>query len=88
MIKITHATHGGDWRIDLEFSSGEIGQVDLAELVRRSGSMVVALRDPKAFGAFFLELGALAWANGFELSPETLSRKARDQGTLRKGRAA
>jgi hypothetical protein len=88
MIKITHATHQGDWRIDLEFSSGEVGQVDLADLVKRSGSMVVPLRDPKAFGAFFLELGALAWSNGFELSPDTLYRRARASGTLRRGRAA
>jgi hypothetical protein len=88
MIKITHARHQGDWRIDLEFSSGEVGQVDLADLVKRSGSMVVPLRDPKVFAAFFLELGALAWSNGLELSPEALYQKARAQGTLRKGRAA
>ncbi len=88
MIKVTRATHHGDWRIDLEFSSGEVGQVDLADLVTRSGSMVVPLRDPKVFGAFFLELGALAWTNGFELSPQALYRRARASGTLRRGRAA
>jgi|HubBroStandDraft_1064217.scaffolds.fasta_scaffold00880_8 uncharacterized protein DUF2442 len=88
MIKVTRARHLGDRRIELEFSSGEVGQVDLADLVKRSGRMVIPLRDPKAFSAFFLELGALAWANGFELGPETLYRKAREQGTLRKGRAA
>jgi hypothetical protein len=88
MIKITRATHRGDYRIELEFSSGEIGQVDLSELVQRSGSMVVPLRIPANFASFFLELGALAWPNGLELSPESLYRRARASGTLHRGRAA
>lgn len=79
MIKIVRATHQGDYRIELEFSNGEVGLVDLSDLVQRPGSMVVPLRHPETFRAFFLELGALGWPNGFELSPEALYRKARGQ---------
>ena len=88
MIKIVRATHRGDCRVELEFSSGEVGQVDLADLAQRPGIMATPLRDAATFGAFFLELGALAWSNGLELSPEGLYLKARAAGTLRKGRAA
>jgi len=86
MIKITRAMHRGDCRIELEFSSGDVGQVDLADLARKTGSMAAPLRDPATFGTFFLELGALAWGNGLELSPEALYRRAQAAGTLRKGR--
>ncbi len=88
MIKITRATHRGDCRIKLEVSTGEIGQVNLSDLVQRSGSMVAPLRSPATFAGFFLELGALAWSNGFELSPEALYRRTQAAGTLRRGRAA
>jgi hypothetical protein len=63
MIKITRATHQGDWQIDLEFTSGEVGQVDLADLVKQSGSMVVPPRDPKVFG-FFSSLARSLGATG------------------------
>jgi hypothetical protein len=88
MIKIVRATHRGDYQIELEFSNGEVGLVDLSDLVQRPGSMVIPLRDPETFRGFFLELGAVGWPNGFELSPEALYRKARDGGTLRRGHAA
>jgi uncharacterized protein DUF2442 len=88
MIKISRAKYLTDYRIELEFSSGEVGQVDLSELVQRPATMVTPLRDPETFRGFFLELGALAWTNGFELSPESLYRRAQAGGTLRKARAA
>ena len=88
MIKVVRATHRADFQIELEFSTGEVGLVDLSELVGRPGSMVLPLRERATFRAFFLEMGALAWPNGFELSPEALYRKAQSAGTIRKGRAA
>ena len=46
------------------------------------------MADEGTFSRFFVELGALAWNNGFELSAESLYRRAKDAGTLRRGRAA
>jgi len=31
----------------------------------------------------FLELGALAWPNGLELSPESVHRQRRERGALK-----
>lgn len=83
MIKIVSARHLGDRQIELEFSTGEVGAVDLSDVAQKSGTMAAPLRDPATFRGFFLELGALAWSNGLELSPEALYRKARAAGTLR-----
>ncbi len=88
MTKIRKATYVEAWKIRLEFSTGEVGTMDLADLVARDGAMVLPLRDPEYFRKFFLELGALAWPNGFDLSPNALYRDLHDRGLLEKIRAA
>lgn len=88
MIKIRKATYVEACKIRLEFSTGEAGTIDLAELVARDGSMVVPLKDPDYFRRFFLELGALSWPNGLDLSPAALHRELRELGLLEKIQAA
>lgn len=88
MIKIRRARHVGDYKLELEFSTDETGTIDLRPLVTREGEMVAPLRDVAFFSAFFLELGALTWANGFDLSPSALHREMRDAGLLHAGHAA
>jgi hypothetical protein len=50
--------------------------------------MVRPLKDPAFFADFFLELGALCWRNGFELSGASLHRKLSERGELRWADAA
>ncbi|MDE2156697.1 MAG: DUF2442 domain-containing protein [Xanthomonadaceae bacterium] len=40
------------------------------------------LADPTFFARYFIELGALTWPNGFDLSAESLRRRLEDMGGL------
>jgi hypothetical protein len=74
--------------IDLEFSDGSTGDYDLTELISRDTDLVRPLANPTFFSGFFLELGALRWRNGFELTAASLHRKLAERGGLRRVNAA
>ncbi|MCG6860011.1 MAG: DUF2442 domain-containing protein [Chromatiaceae bacterium] len=88
MIKIVHAEVVADHVVRLEFSDGSSGDLDLTGLLGRDTEMVRPLRDPAFFADFFLELGALCWRNGFELSASSLHRKLAQCGALQRADAA
>ena len=88
MIKIVHAEAIADHIVRLAFSDGSSGELDLTELVDRDAEMVRPLKDPVFFADCFLELGALCWRNGFELSASSLHRKLVQRGALRRADAA
>lgn len=79
MIKIVNATPLGQSIIHLEFSDGACGDYDLAPLLSRDGTMVGPLKDPSYFARVFIDEGALAWPNGFDLSPDALYSGSRPQ---------
>ena len=82
MIKITEANYLRDAIIHLKFSDGSYGEYDLYPLISRGTIMVKPLQNEKFFKDFFLELGALCWKNGFELSPGSIHRNLKDAGKL------
>ena len=88
MIKIVTAEHLRDRVIRLTFNDGMVGDYDLASLVAQDGPMVQPLRDPAYFRRFFLELGALSWPNGLDLSPAAIHRELAEAGLLRRADAA
>jgi hypothetical protein len=88
MIKILQAKTVRDHVVYLVFSDGSTGEYDMAELVARDGEMVRPLRDPDFFNRHFLELGAICWPNGFELSGESIHRKLDLAGVLQPVAAA
>ena len=57
--------------------------VDVAPLIARGTVLTSALADDAYFGHLFLELGAQAWPNGFELAPGALHRQLKERGALR-----
>jgi hypothetical protein len=88
MIKIVRAEVVADHVVRLGFSDGTLGDCDLSELIGRDSDLVRPLRDPAVFRDFFLELGALCWRNGLELSASSLHRKLDERGALRRATAA
>ena len=72
----------GAHRLHLWFSDGTDGVFDAGNLLQRSGSLLVKLRDPAYFAQCFVEAGALCWPNGLELSPQMLQAAVREQGSL------
>jgi hypothetical protein len=88
MIKILSAAVIADSVVHLMFSDGSEGDYDLSALIERDTVMVRPLRDSAFIRRCFVELGALCWPNGFELSAESLHRKLAAQGALRRSDAA
>lgn len=82
MIKIVSARLLRDYVIAVGFSDGSGGEFDLASLIARESTLTRALKDAAYFKEFFLELGALCWRNGFELSPGAIYRDLEVQGKL------
>lgn len=72
MIKIVHARWIKDQEIALAFSDGSEGVYDFAPLLELKTPLTQPLQDTTAFQKFFLELGALCWANGLEFNAAKL----------------
>jgi hypothetical protein len=88
MIKIVQANPVSGTRIRLVFSDGSRGELDLQPLIDRSTELTTPLSDVAFRNRFFLELGALCWPNGLELSAASLHERLRAAGALRAAEAA
>ncbi|MGN6268264.1 MAG: DUF2442 domain-containing protein [Sphingomonas sp.] len=82
MIKLVQLRPEGDGALWLTFSDGATGRWSAAGLIARDTVMTRPLADPAYFARAFIEAGALAWPNGFELSAASLYRRLDEQGAL------
>jgi hypothetical protein len=82
MIDVVSVKSAGGFRLRVGFSDGSIGEHDFSSTVARSGEMVLPLKDPAFFARVFIELGALAWPNGFDLDPIALHDRMLAAGEL------
>lgn len=82
MIKIIQAHYVRQRILRLHFSDNAFGDYDLQAIIDRQTELVMALNDDGYFKQFFLELGALCWPNGLELSPGNIHRKMAEQHQL------
>jgi hypothetical protein len=82
MIKITQAHYVQQRVLRLSFSDNSYGDYDLQPLINRQTELVMPLNDESYFKQFFLELGALCWRNGLELSSGNIHRKLAEQQQL------
>lgn len=88
MIKLVSIESSGGTRLLLRFSDGAWGICDLASFVEANTPMTSPLRDPAFFARHFIEMGALAWPNGFDLSAGSLYQRLHDAGELHQDAAA
>lgn len=82
MIELVAAERLNDHEIRLRFSDDSRGTLDFTPFLDANTPMTVPLRDAAFFSRFYLELGALAWPNGFDLSAESLQRRLEESGRL------
>jgi hypothetical protein len=76
IITVEKAIYLNDYRLHLTFNTGELGDVDLHDLVFKYVA-ATPLRDVEIFKAFkFDEWATLTWDCGFDVSPETLYERA------------
>jgi hypothetical protein len=88
MTKLIAVEPKGERRLLLRFSDGAWGIEDFTPFVEARTPMTEPLGDPEFFARAYIELGALAWPNGFDLSAESLHRRLDEAGALRRGSAA
>ena len=72
VINLVRLAVTGDDTLDLVFSDGSAAHWSAADLIARDTVMTRPLADPAYFARAFIEGGALAWPNGFELSADAL----------------
>jgi hypothetical protein len=82
MIKLTDVRVTGPDTLALAFSDGSRAHWSAAALIARDTVMTQPLADPAFFARAFIESGALAWPNGFELSATSLHLKLAEAGAL------
>lgn len=82
MIKLINISITGPAALWLAFSDGSSAHWSAAELIARDTIMTRPLADPTYFARAFIEAGALAWPNGFELSAASLHRRLAESGAL------
>lgn len=82
MIKIVKVTPAADRRLSLIFSDGSRGEIDLSPLIARDTALTAPLADEHFRHGCFLELGALCWPNGLELSAGSLHQQLERAGEL------
>jgi Protein of unknown function (DUF2442) len=88
MIKLIAAECISDHQLRLRFSDDSFGLYDFSAFLNAGTAMTEPLRDPAFFRSFYLELGALAWPNGFDLSATSLQQRLDEAGALRRSSAA
>ncbi len=85
MIKIIRAKYIHQKTLRLYFSDNSWGDYDLQPLIDRQTELVLPLNDDLYFQQYFLELGAICWRNGLELSPGSIHKKLKEQQQLHYG---
>lgn len=88
MIKLTSVEYQKAYKILLRFSDDSCGVYDFADFVKSGTAITEPLTDRNFFQRFFIELGALAWSNGFDLGAGSLHKRLDDEGLLRRATAA
>lgn len=75
IITIEEAKYIKDYRLWLRFNTGENGEIDLEDILRKY-PIATSLLDIENFKSFYLDSWpTVAWECGFDLSPETLYEK-------------
>ncbi|NLS94643.1 MAG: DUF2442 domain-containing protein [Planctomycetaceae bacterium] len=69
-LHVVRAEHVDEYRVQLWFSDGAEGPVDLAPVL--NGPIFERLRDHSFFRQFRLEGHTIAWENGADFAPEYL----------------
>ena len=81
-VKLTAVRQCAPYRLALTFSNGAQGDYDLSGMVEQGGPMVDPLRDARFFARAYVDCGALAWPNGFDLDPTQLYSDMKEAGAF------
>ncbi|MGB4497541.1 MAG: DUF2442 domain-containing protein [Methylococcaceae bacterium] len=73
MLSVMNATYLGNYKLELAFNDGTVGNTDLHDVIFNDHRMpFVELRDEKKFQQFKVAHYTVVWENGLDLAPEFL----------------
>jgi hypothetical protein len=73
MLSVKNATYLDNYKLELAFNDGTIGNADLHDVIFNDLRMLfVELRDEKKFQKFKVAHYTVVWENGLDLAPEFL----------------
>ena len=72
--RIKNVRHVQDYRLELTFTDGSVGEIDLRERVVGRGGVFLPLEDPAYFAKVKVdpEVGTIEWPNGVDFCPDVL----------------
>jgi Protein of unknown function (DUF2442) len=75
--RITEVRHIQDYRLELSFTDGTRGEVDLRDWIVGTGGVFAALEDPAFFRQVRVnsEAGTIEWPNDVDFCPDVLYSK-------------
>jgi hypothetical protein len=82
-VLVRHLRYPGGHRFAVVFTDGMAGAWDYACVKQRPGPMATPLHDEAYVARAFLEAGAPAWPNGWDVSPEALHESSLADGVLK-----
>ena len=79
MKRITHVRVVAGHDVELTFTDGSVGLVDLSPWIADRTGVFGALRDPEVFAQVRVDAdaGTIVWPNGADLCPDVLADAAR-----------
>ncbi len=82
LVKVSKVRALEGYRLELLFTDGSGGVIDLTAFVDADGPVVEPLRDPSFFERVFLSMGVPTWPNGCDVDPTRLRMDLEEQGAL------
>jgi len=86
--RITQARALDPYVVELRFTDGSQGTVDLSPWIQGAHGVFAALQDPVLFSKVFVdrEAGTIVWPNGADLDPDVLYEAANSDSATRRRR--
>lgn len=74
MRKIISVKPYDDYSLICELDGGSVYKYDMSFLLKKTGEMIIPLKDIDYFKKVFIESGTLAWPNGYDIHGNTIER--------------
>jgi hypothetical protein len=84
IVKVKRVRSTAGYRLWIEFTNGDTGEIDLSDLIAEGGAMVEPLRDPSFFANVSVSFGVPSWPNGFDIDAIRLHQDMKSMGALKR----
>lgn len=84
MIHLIQSVSTRGFVLICHYSSGEIVEYDMGDVLQEKGRMSQPLKEPNFFDKVFVESGTPTWPNGYDVCPEVIYKDGKHINRLKK----